>query len=218
MAMIHIRNLADKIIHSVQVDQPRQLFPADLRGLNLSNADLSGASLPGALLDGAVLIGARLVDADLRRASLRGCDLRYSDLSGCDLTGADMSDVDVYPSNLSKKTKLWDARIDPGSELAAMSQAITKARLRRSDDVEEFDVWQAERATTSLLDPNTKRLEKKIAKERQGWSNSILKTKMRILRYSREIELNKARREKDLIFLSRQGVDLSFASEHEVSE
>jgi uncharacterized protein YjbI with pentapeptide repeats len=218
MPIVHIRNLAGKIIHSVQVDQPRQLFPADLRGLDLSNVDLSGASLPDALLDGAVLIGAKLVDADLRRARLRGCDIRYSDLAGCDFTGADMSDVDVYPANVSKKTKLWNARIDPTSELAAISHAVMKAKVRRSDDVEEFDVWQAERATTSLLDPNTKRLEKKIAKERQGWSNSILKTKMRILRYSQEIELNKARREKDLVFLSRQGVDLSFASEHEVSE
>jgi len=91
-----------------------------------------------------------------------------------------------------------------------MLHAVTTARHWRSDGVDEFDVWQAKKATAALLNPN-KRVEKKIARERRGWSNSILKAKMRILRYSQEIELNKARREKDLIFLSRQGVDLNFA-------
>src|SRR5882724_7021794 len=190
MAIVHIRNLADKIIHSVQVDQPRQLFPADLRGLNLSNADLSGASLPDALLDGAVLIGAKLIEADLRRANLTGADIRYADFSGADLTEAILTNVDSYPCNISKRTKLWGAQITVGSEMETLSRQATKAKLRRSDDVEEFDVWQAERATAILLDPNTKRLERKIDKERRGWSNSILKAKMRILRYSQEIELN----------------------------
>ena len=35
---------------------------------------------------------------------------------------------------------------------------------------------------------------------------------MRVLRYTREIELNRERRKRDLRFLRKQRVDLSFAS------
>jgi len=67
-----------------------------------------------------------------------------------------------------------------------------------------------------LLDPNTKRLERTVSRERHGWNstpgNPIIKAKLRILRYTKEIELNRVRRERDLRFLRKQRVDLSFAS------
>jgi hypothetical protein len=50
-----------------------------------------------------------------------------------------------------------------------------------------------------------------------GWNsipgNPIIKAKLRVLRYTKEIELNEARREKDLKFLSRNRVDLSFVTD-----
>jgi uncharacterized protein YjbI with pentapeptide repeats len=215
MPQVHIRHsLTGAIIHSVDVDKPRQLFPADLRGLDLSNVDLTGADLPGALLDGANLLGARLMEADLRRARMRGCDLRYSDLTGADLTDADLTGAEVYPANTSKKTKLFGARIDPDSELAAMSQAITTARRRRSGEPDGFDLHLTQKAVESLLDPNTKKLQRTVSRERRGWNplseNAVLKAKMRVLRYTREIELNRERLARDLRFLRKKGIDLSF--------
>ena len=213
MATIDIRNLYGKIIHSVFVDQPRQLFPCDLRGLSLVNVDLTDADLPGSNLEGCVLIGANLAGADLQRANLRNADLRYSNLKDADLRDADLSGAEVYPANVSKKTKFWGARIDPDSELAMLSQEIKTAKLRRSGEPDEFDLHRALKETESFLSTKTKRLEKTVSRERRGWNNdTILKIKMRILRYTREIEFNKARRDKDLIALSRHGVDLSFVS------
>ncbi len=116
---------------------------------------------------------------------------------------------------MDKRTNFSGARIDPGSELAPMSQAVVMARLRRSTDVDEFDLHQAQKETESFLSTKTKRLEKTVSRERRGWysgENVVLKTKMRVLRYTREIELNRARRERDLRFLRKHGVDLSFAS------
>jgi hypothetical protein len=213
MAAIHIRELyTGAILHSIQVEgRSADPFPLDLHDSDLSNLCLNGADLQWANLEGCNLRGTKFKGANLFHANLKNADIRYCDFSQADLREACLENVDSYPLNADKRTKLWDARIDPGSELAAMSQAVTKAKLRRSDDVEEFDVWQAKKATAALLDPNTKHLEKKIAQERKGWSQNILKAKLRVLRYSREIELNKVRRERDLIFLSRQGVDISFA-------
>jgi len=118
--------------------------------------------------------------------------------------------------NADKQTKFSAAKIDPSSELATMSQEITAAKLKRADDVDDFDLYQAQMAAESLLDPKTKRIERKIASERKGWNlnagNAIIKAKLRILRYTKEIELNRVRREKDLRFLRKHGVDLGFAS------
>ena len=214
MATIDIRNLYGKIIHSVFVDQPRQLFPCDLRGLSLVNVDLTDADLPGSNLEGCILIGANLSGADLQRANLRNADLRYSNLKDADLRDADLSGAEVYPANVSKKTKFWGAvGIDPGSELATMAQAITTAKLRTANDVDECDVRQAQKETESFLSTKTKRLEKTVSRERRGWSqceNAVLKAKMRVLRYTREIELNRVRRGKDLRFLRKQGIDTNF--------
>jgi uncharacterized protein YjbI with pentapeptide repeats len=127
MPYVHIRHsLTDAIIHSVVVDQPRQLFPMDLRGANLMNVDLSGASLPDANLEGAILLGCKFREADLRRANLKGADLRYTDLTQTDLTGANLEGVDSYPCNVSKRTKLLDARIDAGSELEIARKEIAE--------------------------------------------------------------------------------------------
>src|SRR5260370_1123581 len=95
MPTIDIRNLYGKIIHSVFVDQPRQLFPCDLRGLSLVNVDLTDADLPGSNLEGCILIGANLSGADLQRANLRNADLRYSNLKDADLRDADLSGESV---------------------------------------------------------------------------------------------------------------------------
>src|SRR6266576_1421525 len=167
MPHVHIRHwITGKIIHSVSVDSPRPLFPVNLAGCDLTNADLRGADLCAANLEGANLRGTKLAGADLQRANMRGCDIRYSDLSGADLREADLTGAEVYPANVSKKTDLSGVRTDPDSELATMSQAIVTARLRRSTDVDEFDLYQAEKETAALLDPSTKRLEKKVARER----------------------------------------------------
>jgi len=216
MPHVHIRHwMTGKIIHSVSVDSPRPLFPVNLAGCDLTNADLRGADLCAANLEGANLRGAKLVGADLQRANMRGCDIRYSDLSGADLREADLTGAEVYPCGHNKRTKLWATRIDPDSELATMSQEITTEKLRRSGESDEFDLYQAEKDTAALLDPNAKRLEKKVARERRGWNlgeNAVLKSKLRVLRYTREIELNRVRREKDLRFLRKKGIDLSFVS------
>ncbi|HEU0046856.1 MAG TPA: pentapeptide repeat-containing protein [Nitrososphaera sp.] len=207
---------SDKVLHVVQTgDRKVELCAPDLSGLDLSNLILNDANLCAANLEGANLRGAKLAGADLQRANMRGCDIRYSDLSGADLREADLTGAEVYPANVNKKTNLSGVRTDPDFELATLSQAIVTARLRRSTDVDEFDLYQAEKETAALLDPNAKRLEKKVARERHGWSlseNAVLQAKMRVLRYTREIELNRARRERDLRFLRKKGVDLSFAS------
>jgi hypothetical protein len=142
--------------------------------------------------------------------------LRYSDITGCDLRDADLTGAEVYPANVSKKTKICGALgIDPGSELAAMYQAITTAKLRRSGEPDEFDLHIALKETESLLDPNTKRLEKTVSRERRGWSqgeSTVLNAKMRVLRYHREISLNRERLARDLRFLRKQRVDMDFLS------
>jgi len=127
MPYVHIRHsLTDAIIHSIEVDQPRQLFPADLKNLDLSNLDLRGADLPGADFTGATLIGASLKEADLARA--RGLsDLRYCDLDACNLSGCDLRGVEIYPANYSKRTKLFDANISAGSDLDAARKEIAEA-------------------------------------------------------------------------------------------
>jgi uncharacterized protein YjbI with pentapeptide repeats len=92
----------------------------------LMNVDLSGASLPDANLEGAILLGCKFREADLRRANLKGADLRYTDLTQTDLTGANLEGVDSYPCNVSKRTKLLDARIDAGSELEIARKEIAE--------------------------------------------------------------------------------------------
>jgi len=127
MSQVHIRHsLTGTILHSVEVDQPRQLFPVDLRGANLMNVDLSGASLPDANLEGAILLGCKLREADLRRANLKGADLRYTDLTQTDFTDANLEAVETYPCNFSKRTKLQGARIDVPSELEIARKEIAE--------------------------------------------------------------------------------------------
>jgi len=217
MPHVHIRHwMTGKIIHSVSVDSPRPLFPVNLAGCDLTNADLRGADLCAANLEGANLRGAKLAGADLQRANMRGCDIRYSDLSGADLREADLTGAEVYPCGHNKRTKLWATRIDPDSELATLSKEITTAKLKCADDVDEFDVRQAQKATESFLNFKTKRLEKTVDKERRGWNLSenaaVLKAKLRVLRYSKNIALDSERRRRDLRFLTKHGVDLSFIS------
>jgi len=133
MATIHIRHCwTGKIIHTVAVNHASPLFPLDLRGANLMNADLSCASLPDANLEGAVLLGCKLIEADLRRANLRGCDLRYTDLAGCDLTEADLRDTETYPANVSRKTKLFGAKISPGSETHTLQIEVLHETRRKA--------------------------------------------------------------------------------------
>jgi len=207
-----------KVLHVIPTgDRKIELCAPDLSGLDLSNLILNDADLCDANFAGANLRGTKLAGADLRRARMRGCDLRYCNLDGADLREADLIDAEVYPANVSKKTKLWGVKHRRHSELAEMSQAVTAARLKRSTDVDEFDLYQAQKSAESLLDPNKKNLERKIARERSRWSsipgNPIIKAKLRVLRYTKEIELNKTRREKDLKFLSRNRVDLSFVTD-----
>ncbi len=90
------------------------------------NVDLSGASLPDANLEGAILMGCKLREADLRGANLKGADLRYTDLTQTDLTDANLEGVDTYPCNVSKRTRLYGARIDAGSELETMRKEIAE--------------------------------------------------------------------------------------------
>lgn len=73
--------------------------------------------------------------------------------TGADLSDADMTGTEVYPANVNKKMKLFGARIDPDSELAEMSQAITTARLRRSGDLDGFDLQKGNPWTTSAFPP-----------------------------------------------------------------
>jgi len=215
MPHVHIRHwMTGKIIHSVSVDSPRPLFPVNLAGCDLTNADLRGADLCAANLEGANLRGAKLAGADLQRANMRGCDIRYSDLSGADLREADLTGAEVYPANVNKKTNLSGIRTGPNSELSTLSASITTAKLRRSGEPDEFDLHQAQKATESLLDFKAKRLEKKVARERRGWKqipgDQIIKAKLRVLRYSKNIALDSERRRRDLRFLTKHGVDLSF--------
>src|SRR6266480_2349230 len=203
MPHVHIRHwMTGKIIHSISVDSPRPLFPVNLAGCDLTNADLRGADLCDANLEAANLRGAKLAGADLQRANMRGCDIRYSDLSGADLREADLTGAEVYPANVNKKTNLSGIRTDPDSDLATMSKAIVTARLRRSTDVDLFDLQQAQKTTESFLDFKTKRLEKTVARERLGWKqipgDQIIKAKLRVLRYSKNIALDSERRRRDL--------------------
>jgi uncharacterized protein YjbI with pentapeptide repeats len=122
MHSIHIRHwLTGKVLWTVDVDRKVPLFPADLRGANLTNLDLRGAALQGANLEGAVLIGTNFEGADLQLAKLKGADLRYANLANADLRGADLTDADCYPVNVSK-TKLWGAKITPGSDVESLSK------------------------------------------------------------------------------------------------
>jgi len=120
-----------KVLHVIPTGHRKvELCAPDLSGLDLSNLILNDADLCDANFDGANLRGTKLAGADLRRARMRGCDLRYCNLDGADLREVDLIGAEVYPANFSKKTKLFGARIDPVSELAEMSQAITTAKLR----------------------------------------------------------------------------------------
>jgi len=205
-----------EVLHVAQTgDRKVELCAPDLSGLDLSNLILNDADLQWANFEWSNLRGTKLKGADLSHANLKNADLRYCDFSKASLEDACLENVDGYPLNADKYTKLWGARIDVGSELATMSQAIKTARLRRSGEPDEFDLHIAQKAVELLLDPNTKRLEQEVSRERHGWNlgeNAVLKAKMRVLRYTREIELNRARRERDLRFLRKQRVDLSFAS------
>jgi len=207
-----------EVLHVVPTgDRKVELCAPDLSGLDLSNLILDNADLSWANLEGSNLRGTKFRGADLSHANLKNTDLRYSDLSGADLREADLTGSEIYPCGHDKKTKFWDAKgIDSNSELSALSAAITTAKLRRADDVDECDVRQAQKETESFLSTKTKRLEKTVSRERRAWDSlgegAVLKAKMRVLRYTREIELNRVRREKDLRFLRRQGIDLCFAS------
>ena len=88
------------------------------------NLDLRGAQLSWANLEEANLLGSNLREADLSHANLKGADLRYTDLTQTDLTGAKLEGVDAYPCNVSRRTKLYDARIDAGSELETARKEI----------------------------------------------------------------------------------------------
>jgi hypothetical protein len=57
---------------------------------------------------------------------MKGADLRYTDLTKSDLTDANPEGVDIYPCNVSKRTKLWGALIDAGSELEMMRREIAE--------------------------------------------------------------------------------------------
>src|SRR6266480_742589 len=217
MAQVHIRELyTGKILHSIDVDDRRvDPFPLDLANMDLSNLVLNRADLEWANLTNANLCGTKLKGATLFHANLTGADMRYCDLSKADLREAKLTGTETYPCGHDKKTKFWGARIDSGSELATMSQEITTAKLRRSGEPDEFDLHIALKETESFLSTKTKRLEKTVSRERRGWDiseNAVLKAKMRVLRYTREIELNRERRERDLRFLRKQRVDLSFIS------
>ncbi len=208
---------SDKVLHVVQLgDRKVELSAPDLSGLDLSNLILNDADLQWTNFEGSNLRGTKFKGADLSHANLKNADIRYCDFSKANLENACLENVDGYPLNADKYTKLWGARIDPDSELATLSREISTAKLRRSGEPDEFDLHQAQKATESLLDFKTKRLEKKVARERRGWNSlgesAVLNAKMRVLRYTREIELNRVRREKDLRFLRKQRVDLSFAS------
>jgi hypothetical protein len=218
MAYLHIRELyIGKILHSIDVGDRRvDPFPLDLRNRDLSNLLLNGADLQWANFEGSNLRGTKFKGADLSHANLRNADIRYCDLSEADLREADLTGAEIYPCGYNKRTKLWATKIDPDSELSTMSQAIVTARLKRSTDVDDFDLHQSEKETAALLDPNTKRLERKVARERHGWNSqcesAVLKAKLRVLRYTREIEMNRVRREKDLRFLRKKRVDMDFLS------
>ncbi|MDJ0948742.1 MAG: pentapeptide repeat-containing protein [Alphaproteobacteria bacterium] len=115
----------------IRLQQARECFRCDLRGIDLSQqswirtnlmeSTMSGAKMAGINLEdsnldlvkmkGADLTGARLRfsimgRADLRGVSLRGADLvgallKYSDLRDADLSGANLSAANLAQSNLT---------------------------------------------------------------------------------------------------------------------
>src|SRR6266403_2923520 len=142
--MIHIRELyTDKVLHSIDVGDRRiDPFPLNLSNQDLSNLVLNNADLQWANLEGCSLRGTKFKGANLSHANLKNADIRYCDFSQADLREANLTGTDIYPCGYDKFTKYWAARIDPNSELSALSASITTAKLRRADNVEEFDVWQ----------------------------------------------------------------------------
>ncbi|HEU5236234.1 MAG TPA: pentapeptide repeat-containing protein [Pyrinomonadaceae bacterium] len=75
-----------RIKHDIDLgDRTAPLFPADLRGVDLTNKNSRGADLQSANLEDAILTGADLREANLRGANLRNANLTYSNLWGADL-------------------------------------------------------------------------------------------------------------------------------------
>jgi uncharacterized protein YjbI with pentapeptide repeats len=129
MAQVHIRELyTGKILHSIDVgDRRADPFPLVLANMDLSNLVLNRADLQWANLTNANLLGTKLKGASLFHANLTGADIRYCDISGSDLREAILENVADYPVNADRHTNFFEARIDPGSELATMSKAVLMA-------------------------------------------------------------------------------------------
>ena len=111
--------LGRRIKHNVDLgDRASPLFPADLRGVDLTNANLRGTDLQSANLEGAILTGADLRDANLRGANLGNANLTYSNLWGADLRDTNCDGTKFYPCQMPKHAgKLWGAKITETTDL-----------------------------------------------------------------------------------------------------
>jgi uncharacterized protein YjbI with pentapeptide repeats len=111
--------LGRRIRHNVDLgDRTSPLFPADLRGVDLTNANLRGADLQNADLEGAILTGADLRDANLRGANLSNANLTYSNLWGADLRDTNCDGTKFYPCQMPMHAgKLGGAKITETTDL-----------------------------------------------------------------------------------------------------
>lgn len=123
--------LGRRAVHEVDLgDRSSPLFPADLRGIDLTNANLRGADLQDANLEGAVLVGADLREANLCRANLRNADLSYCNLSGADLRESILYGAVIYPAE-TIGAKFCGAKFDPDSDADEYSRMAQEEMFRR---------------------------------------------------------------------------------------
>jgi hypothetical protein len=123
--------LGRNIKHEVDLgDRKSPLFPADLRGVDLTNANLHGADLQKANLEGAILTGADLREANLRGANLRNADLTYSNLWDADLREAILYGAVLYPAE-TLGANFYGAKFAPDSDAAEYSRMAQEEMFRR---------------------------------------------------------------------------------------
>lgn len=130
---IHCQDtLGRRVKHHVDLgDRTSPLFPADLRGVDLTNANLRGADLRHANLEGAILTGADLREAVLRGANLRNADLTYSNLWGADLRESILDGTLLYPAE-ALGAEFCGAKFEPNSDAAEYARIALEEVCRRT--------------------------------------------------------------------------------------